>query len=558
MNALEQVEQIARKYELNSVSGTIEKIRNTASIKIAFLGEFSAGKSSLINSILGTHLPTDILPTTKAICLIEPTEGITETEYFKETDGIRSSVSFGEFSEIVSGEKEDVAGMLIAPCKVLPMGSIFIDTPGFHTAVGKEAQQTFSYLSMIDAAVLCINIAEGVINAQVMDFLTDQAFSMIQNHIVFALTGSDRKSPVACERIRESIIKQLEKAVSEGKLSIDNIPDKVFTVSAKDKGNAEKVYGVIEKAILKDHAAICAQRQETDTKKVAADCIGILRELIKVTTFDPDKIDEEIREQKRKMDALSKEIYDREDKLDSFTFTLQSRIASHMKSNIPAIQSAESDAEKAACIQRMNESLFDMLNAEAQTYLKIAQIPPEVCGMMSDDILSRLQTVNLIKDVSVTIGTAVLTAWAAPAGGASNLLEAGAGAAIQRSASSAADDIAEGIGTVSKSSKFFGTIGKVLRDLNPLEKVGSIVSLYIGKNVLENMVAEKSASIALQVTSALEEPYKNDVLDPLMNQLQEENRVLDSIRLKGDQEFDKFKAKQAEINADIITLQSIV
>lgn len=557
MNALEQVEQIARKYELNSVSGTIEKIRNTASIKIAFLGEFSAGKSSLINSILGTHLPTDILPTTKAICLIEPTEGITETEYFKETDGIRASVSFGEFSEIVSGEKEDVAGMLIAPCKVLPIGSIFIDTPGFHTAVGKEAQQTFSYLSMIDAAVLCINIAEGVINAQVMDFLTDQNFSMIQNHIVFALTGSDRKSPAACERIRESIIKQLEKAVSEGKLSIDNIPDKVFTVSAKDEGNAEKVYGVIEKAILKDHAAICAQRQETDTKKAAADCIGILRELLKVTAFDPDKIDEEIREQKRKMDAITKEIRDREDKLDAFACTLQSKIASHMQSNIPAIQSAESDTEKAACIQRMNESLFDMLNSEAQTYLKIAQIPPGVCGMMSDDILARLQTVNLIKDVGVTIGTAVLTAWAAPAAGAANLLEAGAGAAIQRSAASAADEIADGLETVSKSSKFFGTIGQVLRDINPLEKVGSIVSLYIGKNVLENMVAEKSAAIALQVTSALEEPYKNEVLDPLMNQLQEENRVLDSIRQKGDQEFDDFRSKQAEIKSDIITLQGI-
>ena len=557
MNALEQVEQIARKYEINSLSDTIEKIRNTASIKIAFLGEFSAGKSSLINSILGTHLPTDILPTTKAICLIEPTEGITGTEYFKETDGIRASVSFGEFSEIVSGEKEDVAGMLIAPCKVLPMGSIFIDTPGFHTAVGKEAQQTFSYLSMIDAAVLCINIAEGVINAQVMDFLTDQAFSMIQNHIVFALTGSDRKSPAACERIRESIIKQLEKAVFEGKLSIDNIPDKVFTVSAKDEDNAEKVYGVIEKAILKDHAAICAQRQETDTKKVAADCIGILRELLKVTAFDPDKIDEEIREQKRKMDAITREIRDREDKLDAFACTLQSKIASHMQSNIPAIQSAESDSEKAACIQRMNESLFEMLNSEAQAYLKIAQIPPGICGMVSDDILSGLQTVNLIKDVGVTIGTAVLTAWAAPAGGAANLLEAGAGAAIQRSAASAADDIVDGIGTVSKSSKFFGTIGQVLHDINPLEKIGSIVSLYIGKNVLENMVAEKSAAIALQVTSALEEPYKNEVLDPLMNQLQEENRVLDSIRQKGDQEFDVFRSKQAEIKSDIITLQGI-
>ncbi len=557
MNSLEQVEQIAQKYEINSLSDTIEKIRNTASIKIAFLGEFSAGKSSLINSILGTHLPTDILPTTKAICLIEPTEGITENEYFKETDGIRTSVSFGEFSEIVSGEKEDVAGMLIAPCKVLPMGSIFIDTPGFHTAVGKEAQQTFSYLSMIDAAVLCINIAEGVINAQVMDFLTDQAFSMIQNHIVFALTGSDRKSPTACERIRESIIKQLEKSVAEGKLSIDNIPDKVFTVSSKDEGNAEKVYGVIEKAILKDHAEICAQRQEADTKKVAADCIGILRELLKVTTFDPDKIDDEIREQKRKLNAITKEIHDREDKLDTFTFTLQSKIATHMQANIPAIQSAENDEEKAACIQRMNESLFEMLNTEAQNYLKIAQIPPGICGMLSDEILARLKTVDAIKDVGVTIGTAVLTAWAAPAAGAANLLEAGAGAAIQRSALSAADEIAEGVENVSKASKFFGAVGKVLHDINPLEKVGSIVSLYIGKNVLENMVAEKSASIALQVTSALEEPYKNDVLDPLMNQLQEENRVLDSIRQKGDQEFNDFKSKQAEIKSDIMTLQNI-
>jgi len=556
---LEQIEQIVKKYEINSLSDRIEKIRNTSSIKIAFLGEFSAGKSSLINSILGTHLPTDILPTTKAICLIEPTEGITETEYFKETDGVRSSVSFGEFSEIVSGEKEDVAGMFIAPCNVLPMGSIFIDTPGFHTAIGKEAQQTFSYLSMIDAAVLCINIAEGVINAQVMDFLTDQAFSIIQNHIVFALTGSDRKSPAACERIRESIVKQLEKAVAEGKLSIDNIPDKVFTVSAKDIGNAEKVYGVIEKAILKDYTDICAQRQKIETKKVAADCIGILRELLKVTTFDPDSIDEEIREQKRKLDIILREIHDREDKLDTFTCTLQAKIASHMQSNIPAIQSAESNAEKAACIQRMNESLFEMLNSEAQSYLKIAQIPGGICGMMPDDILSRLQRVDAIKDVGVTIGTAVLTAWAAPAAGAANLLEAGAGAVIQRSALSAAtDDIAEGIETVSKSSKFFGTIGKVLHDINPLEKVGSIVSLYIGKNVLENMVAEKSAAIALQITSALEEPYKNDVLIPLTNQLQEENRILDSIRQKGDQEFDKFKAKQAEIKSDIIMLQSII
>ena len=42
-----------------------------------------------------------------------------------------------------------------------------------------------------------------------------------------------------------------------------------------------------------------------------------------------------------------------------------------------------------------------------------------------------------------------------------------------------------------------------------------------------------------------------------MNQLHEENKVLDSIRQKGDQAFEDFKSKQAEIKSDIITLQGI-
>ncbi len=644
---LEQIEQIARKYDIDSLSGRIEDIRNTASIKIAFLGEFSAGKSSLINSILGTHLPTDILPTTKAICLIEPTEGITGNKYFKESDGIRTDISFGEFSEILTGEKEEVAGLLIAPSKVLPMGSIFIDTPGFHTAVGKEAEQTFSYLSMIDAAVLCINIADGVINASVMDFLTDQVFSMIQNHIVFALTGSDKKSPAARERIRESIIKQLEKAVSEGKLSIDNIPEKVFTVSAKDEGNAEKVYGVLEKAILKDHAKICAQRQEADMKKIAEDLNCILREMLKMTTFDTGEIDEEIREQKRKRDEITGLIRKREDALEEFTCSLRSKIAAHMRSHLANIQLMRSNEEKSACIQEMNSSLFEMLNSEARSYLKIAELPPVFTGMVPTEILGRLNTIERIKDIGVTVSTSIITAWAMPAAGvAGNLFEAGAGALIgnatkligkavagggsanrQNTARSYEDssfddsgaedddsfdtdamftdvddvcdsgvdmgiDDGESFNTdgifedddgfssgsdefgsdttmepdeikpapivgSGRASRFFGKVGKVMQDINAFEKVGSIVSFYVGKNVLENMVDEKSAAIALQVTATLEEPYQNDVLAPLLNQLREEEKILKSIRRKGDKAFEDFKARQAEIKSDIATLQKL-
>ena len=552
---LDAIDKIVHKYEFESLYGRIEKIKENASIKIAFLGEFSTGKSSLINSILGTHLPTDILPTTKAICLIEPTEGINENQFFKETDGIRTPISFSEFSEILNGEKEDVAGLSIPPCKVLPMGSIFIDTPGFHTAVGKEALQTYAYLSMIDAAVLCINIADGVINAQVMDFLTSESFRMIQNHIVFALTGSDRKSPSAGERIRESVIQQLEKAVSEGKLSIDNIEEKVFTISAKEDGNAEKICNILEKAILKDHGIICQQRQQQDSRKLAADCAEILKNLLKITKYDSDKIESAVMEQKRKLDEVAEQIRKRQDKLDDFTSTLQTKIANHLGNHIPNIQLAKSDEERMALIQEMNTGLFEMLNNEARSYLKIAQLPALSGDALGGEIMSRLKTIEQIKDFSVTVGTAVVTAWVAPAASiAGNAAEATAGAMVQRGATNAAKTA----GKVSKASKFFGAVGKVLKDINPLEQVGSLIGFYAGKNALENLVSEKSAAIALQVTSSLEEPYQNDVIGPLLSQLEEEQKTLKNIQQQGDAEFEAYKSRQKEMDADLKLLSSLV
>ena len=110
---------------------------------------------------------------------------------------------------------------------------------------------------------------------------------------------------------------------------------------------------------------------------------------------------------------------------------------------------------------------------------------------------------------------------------------------------------------VSKASKFFGAVGQVLKDINPLEQVGSLIGFYAGKNALENLVAEKSAAIALQVTSSLEEPYQNDVIEPLLSQLEEERKTLLKIQQQGDAEFEAYKSKQKEMDADLKLLSSM-
>ena len=72
----EKLLAIAEQYQLDEFQRQIKEILALNSIKIAFLGAFSAGKTSLINALLGLKLPVSIKPTTKSICLIEPDESM--------------------------------------------------------------------------------------------------------------------------------------------------------------------------------------------------------------------------------------------------------------------------------------------------------------------------------------------------------------------------------------------------------------------------------------------------------------------------------------------------
>ena len=178
--AKEVVRDIAERQHVQSALDKLTEIEQTPTIKIGFIGEFSSGKTSLINSILGTTLPVDINPTTKSICLIEPLPGASTPKYFEIKNGERHSISFLDFEAIVGGERNGVAGITVSPCEVLPEGCIFVDTPGIDAPSGTEGEQTFLYLSSLDAAVFCINIDDGSITKKAEDFLCSDELKLIQ------------------------------------------------------------------------------------------------------------------------------------------------------------------------------------------------------------------------------------------------------------------------------------------------------------------------------------------------------------------------------------------
>ena len=96
-----QIVDILTKYGFSNLIERLDKLDEEIALRIGFLGEFSSGKSSLINAILGKKiLPTMDQPTSKRVVEIEGSN-VDNVQYYKRTDdGDLEGISAIDFSEM--------------------------------------------------------------------------------------------------------------------------------------------------------------------------------------------------------------------------------------------------------------------------------------------------------------------------------------------------------------------------------------------------------------------------------------------------------------------------
>ena len=589
------ITKLAEKYSFDTINQRVVALANAPTIRIGFIGEFSAGKTSLINSILGINLPTNIAPTTKALCLIEPTIGLERNKYFKEDNNLRETIDFNTFRSILRGETDTQAAVVqVPPCEVLPSGCIFVDTPGIHTAVGDEAELTKAYLSMLDAAVVCINITNGVINKDLLDFLCDKKLTHLQKHLVFALTWSDRKSPDEGEIVRSSIVKLLEKTVQEGRMEMSNLNEKVFTISAMEKGNAEKLYGVLKKAVLEDLPALHEQRKQQMLCGIGQDLAGLLEERLKVAKYDQSELDTELEKTQKELNVLQNELRKREEKMDVLEENVTTDVKNVLSNYIPSISRVENDSERETLIGRMNDEVTILLQKKAEQYLGLTNFTASGLGSIGDEIQSKMKSIDSYKDIAVTIATSIATAWIIPGGAvAGNAAQAAGGAAARGAANAAAKTAVSAAGkaaastaaktagkvaaktagkvaaktaaTTVASQTFGGTltqvlggVGAALKAINPLEHIGSMVASSVKKNALEALIAEKASSITASFILSLETPFETEILQPIMDNITEKRNQLSTLQDKGMEAFEAFRKQQTETKQELSQLKSML
>ena len=150
---------------------------------LVVLGQFSRGKSSLMNAILGTNrLPTGILPLTSVVTTV--TYGDRERVLIQHRGWtLPQEISLDQLRGFVTQEgnpgnaKEVIRADVQLPNELLRRGFAFVDTPGIGSAVVENTRTTTQFLPEADAAIF-ITAVDSPLSEIELQFLRE-----IQQHV---------------------------------------------------------------------------------------------------------------------------------------------------------------------------------------------------------------------------------------------------------------------------------------------------------------------------------------------------------------------------------------
>lgn len=124
---------------------------------LTFMGQFSAGKSRLINSLLGKEiLPVHITETTALITLIQYDTDDHADIFYK--NGSQETISIADSLELwQSGNAEKISEIehlhIYVNHELLRSGLVLVDTPGVNTIINQHVQLTANVISNADRVV---------------------------------------------------------------------------------------------------------------------------------------------------------------------------------------------------------------------------------------------------------------------------------------------------------------------------------------------------------------------------------------------------------------------
>ncbi|MBP5201462.1 dynamin family protein [bacterium] len=180
---------------------------------VTIVGEFSAGKSSILNRLFFGEkdaIPTAVLPET---CLINEIRYGDSQKAALVSGGVERDIDLSAISEVSKKEliEQKTGSMIKMECAddLLSDKVVFVDTPGVNSINDSHTDITFGYLPKSQFVLFVIDINNGGLSKSEIEFIKNKVFTVTQNNMFILLNKAESMPSSHCEKIRAQVIKDL-------------------------------------------------------------------------------------------------------------------------------------------------------------------------------------------------------------------------------------------------------------------------------------------------------------------------------------------------------------
>ena len=258
---------------------------------LPLVGEFSAGKTTLINALLDSEkkLETGFKPTTAT--LFEVHFGA-ERNYAEIIHANGEKQEIQDLSTIKNEDLKDVLVVIVYDTSTkIPSNIILIDTPGLSSENHQHQQVLIDFLPYADAVLLLVDINTQMTRS-LIDFIS--TMELAKKPVFLIITQCDTKT----ERAAEDTINKIRR---ECKLPLNQI----VTVSSK-KGNLQGFFDLIA-SIQHEKNSILAQANGQRIKNITNSIISHIDEMLSASISDSD-LEQAIQEKESELQGINNKI----------------------------------------------------------------------------------------------------------------------------------------------------------------------------------------------------------------------------------------------------------
>ena len=287
----EVAQELGQQNILNSLNAIQERAsQQNANLLIPLVGEFSSGKTTLLNALTDSKkLETATKPTTATIYEIHFGCNKCEANVVLSDGQVAHLDDLGELKNDQLSDAQIVT--VFDTSTKVPSSTILVDTPGLSSPVVKHRQVLVDFLPSADAILLVVDI-----NQQVTRSLTDfiDMIKLSKRPVYIVLTKSDTKSVSEIEAAKQYIADNCKLPVQQ-----------VVVVSAA-KDNMSELYDLLE-TIQKSKNEILAKVDGQRIKDLAQILVKYVDEMLTASSSD-ENLDMEIRRQQLDLDKIKRNI----------------------------------------------------------------------------------------------------------------------------------------------------------------------------------------------------------------------------------------------------------